>query len=85
MISDDEIKRIINLSIEDLDKESVRNSLDVIQRFIFDKKGEEISYVGPMGQISIPLTSFFMRPVVDYEILEYLYAAAITYYKKTLC
>ena len=79
MIEDNQIKECFTT------EPSVETKCEIIKRFIFDKKGEEISYVGPMGQISIPLTSFFMRPVVDYEILEYLYAAAITYYKKTLC
>ena len=76
MLSDDEIKRIIGLSMFDLDKESVKNSLDVIQRFIFDKKGIEVQLNEPRGQITmipgrgvtidITLMNYFMMIASDY-------------------
>ncbi len=76
MITDDEIKRIIDLSMVDL--EPVKNSLDVIQRFIYDKKGIEVELKEPQGQI---LMSAHFGITHDITVMNYFMMVASNYYR----
>lgn len=76
MLKDDEIKSIVNNS-----NISSKDKSFVIQRYIFDKKGQEINIPEPSGDISVRYTMINNRIITDDDLFNIMYFYAENFYK----